>query len=459
MPEAASARGRALSGWAGLALVVAPAAARASVFDTYGFGARGAAMAGAQTAAAEDFSAVYYNPAALTVHKHPHVGTALTLVAPSCSLERDASGLAPSGLTRGTPSPAAGPAPATETPDPNLGITLGLLFPLGGKIQNKFALGIGLYLPTIQVTRVDALDAATPQWYRYEALPDKIVIVPGLAYEIVPMLSVGLGMQVLGSLNGAADVDLDLLSQRFTRKNLKVDVDTATGLTAGLLFRPTDTLRFGFSYRNALALDYHLRTDIRIQEVGHLVADISGTSLFTPTQYTWGAAWQPLGEAGGLTVAADVLWARWSQAPDPTAHFDVTLDGNELNQGSLEARSGRVDLGAVDTVSPRLGVEYQPTADWALRAGYQLSPTPLPAQTGRTNYIDSTAHQLGLGAGYSFADPLEIHDSPLTIDLSAQWTHLQDRKMRKSSPTDPLGDYTAGGELLSFNLTLRHDFR
>ena len=425
----------------GFALV---GSSRASVFDTYGFGARGAAMGNAQAAAAEDFSAVYYNPAALTVHKHPHIGTALTVVAPSVSVER------------GGGASTRADTPILERPDPNVGITLGLLFPLGGKIENRFALAIGAYLPTLQVTRVDALDEATPQFYRYESLPDKIVIAPALAYEVHRTFSLGVGMQVLGSMNGMADVELDLLSQRFTRKNLKVDVDTTSGLTGGLLLRPSDHFRVGLSYREALALDYRIRTEIAILDVGDLVADISGTSLFTPTQVTGAVAWLP---SDALVVAADLVWARWSAAPDPTAHFDVTLDGAAVNQGSLNASSAPVDLGAEDTLSPRLGIEWRPAPAWAVRGGYQLSPTPLPAQTERSNYIDSTAHQLAVGGGYSFPDPLEIHDSPLTVDLSAQWTHLQTREMLKRVPGDAMGDYTASGELFAFSLTVRHDFR
>ncbi len=423
-----------------IALLAGAGVARASVFDTYGFGARGAAMASAQAAAAEDFSAVYYNPAALTVHKRPHVGTAVTIVAPSVSVQREAT--------------TAGPA--IERPDPNAGVTVGLLFPLGGKIENRFALALGAYLPTVQVTRVDARDERTPQFYRYEALPDKIVVAPAVAFEAHRTISFGLGLQVVGSLDGAADVELDLLGRRFTRKTLSVDVDTATGLTAGLLVRPSDGLRLGLSWREALALDYHLRTSIDIKDVGALDADISGTSLYTPGQLTAAVAWSPRVD---LTLALDVVYARWSEAPDPTARFDVTLDGAPLGQGALEAESVPVALGAEDTLSPRLGVEWRPVPVVALRAGYQLSPTPLPAQTERTNYIDSTAHQLAVGAGYAFADPLAIHASPLTIDAAAQWTHLSAREHHKRAEGDAMGDFSAAGELFAFTVTLRHDFQ
>jgi long-chain fatty acid transport protein len=423
-----------------LAALVCTGRAGASVFDTYGFGARAAAMGSAQAAAAEDFSAVYYNPAALTVHKRPHVGTALTVVAPSVGVRRRAES----------------DGPPVERPDPNAGITLGLLFPLGGKIENRFALALGAYLPTIQVTRVDARDERTPQFYRYEALPDKIVIAPALAFEAHRTVSVGVGLQVLGSLDGAADVELDLLGRRFTRKTLSVDVDTATGLTAGVLVRPTETVRLGLSWRDALALDYHLRTRIDIKDVGALDADISGTSLYTPAQLTGAVAWSPRPD---LMLAFDVVYAWWSDAPDPTARFDVTLDGAPLGQGAVSAGSPPVSLGAVDTLSPRLGVEWRPIGVVAVRAGYQLSPTPLPAQTERTNYIDSTAHQMTLGTGYAFADPLAIHAAPLTVDFAAQWTHLASRDHDKRASDDPMGDFEASGEIFAFTLTLRHDFQ
>ncbi len=105
--------------------------AHASVFDTYGFGARATAMANAHAAASDDYTAVYYNPAALTVRKSPHVGTGLVLVVPELSIDRDAD----------DPS-----APDSELPSTNMGVNLGVLFPLGGLIQNRFALGVGLYM-------------------------------------------------------------------------------------------------------------------------------------------------------------------------------------------------------------------------------------------------------------------------------------------------------------------------
>lgn len=432
---------RALPSLLCLAVLAAARPATASIFDAFGFGARAASMGNSHAALADDYTGVYYNPATLTVRKTPHVGTGVDVVVPDFSVRRDR----PAGLE----------GPPDELPQSNVGVHVGLLFPLGGLIQNRFALGIGAWLPTVNVTRVEAHDVETPHFYRYDSLPDKLIVAPAVAYEIHETVSFGIGFQLLGSLDGAARVELDALTRRFVRKELQVDVEATSGLTAGLLIRPIDRLRLGVSYREALALDYHLVTDIGIKGAGRLVADIRGTSLYTPTQYTFALSGEPV---PALTASLDVVWARWSAAPDPTARFDVTLDGEPLGFGSIAADSPPTALGAVDTVSPRLGLEWRPTAAWAVRGGYAFRPTPLPAQTGRANFIDADVHQLSLGLGWRFPDPLAIHEAPLTVDLAGQLALMPERRMEKAAADDPVGSYAAGGAAWHASLTVRHDF-
>ncbi len=426
----------------GLTALLGPGPAAAGVFETYGFGARAASMSGSHAAFADDYTAVFYNPAALTVHKSPHVGTGIDVVLPRLRIDHD--------------QPPGEDTPSDQLPQSNVGVHLGLLFPLGGLIQNRFAVGVGLYVPTIQVTRVDATETETPHFYRYGSLPDKLGLVLGAAFELHETVSIGLGYQFLGSLDGSATVELDLLTQRFTRKNLSVDVHADSGLIAGLLVRPVPALRLGFSFRDALQLSYDLVTDIGIEGIGRLVADISGTSLYTPQQYTWAAAYALHDR---LTLSADLVWSRWSEAPDPSAHFDIRVDGDGLGLEPIEADTTPVDLAAVDTLSPRLALEWRPDPAWAVRAGYAWRPTPLPSQTGRANDLDSDTHQIAVGGGFAFADPLALHEAPVTIDLTAQLNWLVDRAHLKAAADDPVGDSVAGGAIWRLGLTLRHDFR
>lgn len=417
-----------------LVLLGQPAAA--SIFDIYGVGAKATSMGGAQVAAANDYSGVYYNPGTLTVHKSPQVGIGFNLVSPSLSIEH--SRLNPDG-------------PSDFLPQTNVGVNLGVLFPLG----KRFAVGIGAYLPTIHVTRVETPDGEIPQFYRLGALADTLTVAAAGAFEIDPTLSVGLGVQVLGSLDGSADIELDLLTRRFLRKILRVDIHTTIAMTGGVHWRPTKTLRLGISFRDALDLRYALDTRIKIKDIGLLAVSMSGTSLYTPQQFSTGAAYDPL---PGLTVTADLIWSRWSTAPDPTANFELTLDGEPLGLETLEADSGPVDLGAEDTVSPRVGVEWSPSQMWAMRAGYAWSPTPLPAQTGYTNHIDSDLHQFAVGVGVRAPDPLALHRAPVTLNMTMQATIVSERQMIKQVDDDAVGDYSAGGVVWHGALVVRHEF-
>lgn len=423
----------------GICSVVGPA--QAGLFDVYGFGARATAMGNAHSAASEDYTAVFYNPGALTVRKTPHVGTGLNVVVPRLEVNRQRA-------------PGAD-APLDEMPDSNVGINLGLLFPLGGLIEDRVALGVGLYVPTIQVTRVDALDIQTPHFHRYQSLTDKLVVAAGLAYQIHDRVSIGLGGQVLGNLTGSATANIDPLAKRITRRNLAVDLESASALIAGVLVEPVDGWRLGFSYRGALSLGYSLGTDLTIEGAGRMVAEVSGIALYTPPTYTWGVAHK----TEVLTLTADLVWARWSESPDPSAQVTLLIDGEALDKGSTQQYSTPVDLGAEDTLDVRVGAEWRVDDQWALRGGYGYHPTPLPAQTDVPNYVDSAAHQVGLGFGYTFEDPLDIHRSPITLDLSVQGTFLSERDHQKGADVaSDVGSFSAGGQIWHVALQFRHDF-
>lgn len=421
-----------------LLLVAIALPAQASVFDTYGFGSRAAGMGNAHAAAAQDYSGVFYNPATLTVRKRPHVGLGIHLITPNLDIDAE---------------PREEGLPPPQDPQTNVGVHLGLLFPLGGLIDNRFALGAGVYVPTIQVTRVESFDPVTPHFYRYGALPDKINVALGAAFELHRTVSIGLGYQYLGTLTGSADIDLDLLTQRFTRKDVDVDIQGRGGLTAGMLIRPDDAWRIGLSYRSALAIEYVLDVNINLVGIGALVVDIAGVALYTPEQVTLGVAHV----TGDWALTADLVWSRWSQAPDPSPRFDVTLDGSAVGLGEIVADTDPIDLAAEDTLEPRLGVEWAANDAVDLRIGYSLRPTPLPSQTGFTNYLDSDAHVFGLGVGYSIPDPLEMRRSPVTFELTAQLTVLEERYHAKADDR-AWASYSAGGPIWHVAFTSRHDF-
>jgi long-chain fatty acid transport protein len=431
------------------ALCLAASPAAASVLDLYGFNPRGTAMGNAQAAAADDYTATFYNPAAMTQHKKVNVGAGFVATFPQLRVDRD------------RPTPAQREVP-TELPPDFSGFNLGALFPLGGKFDHRVAVGLAMYLPTLNLLRGEGVDSRVPQFYRYQNLPDKYVLLASAAFEFGPWLSVGAGVQTLAGLDGGVDLDLEVANRRVRQRAVQVDVFPTAAPVAGLFSQPTRSLRLGASWRSELQLDYSLPSAIRIDDLLDLNLDIGGTVLFSPHTFNFGVAYDVA--RWHLLLSGEVSYELWSRAPDPSPRFTVDIAG-EIPEGlgigeALDIGNGApVVLNFRDVPVFKAGLEHRPAGGpFAVRAGYTWRPTPSPVPTGAFNYIDNDAHILAAGAGFTFADPLEMRQQPLHVDVVYQATLLVDQHVAKSrGVTDPVGDYTAGGTIHSFGISLRHD--
>lgn len=427
------------------AALLVPGTAAASLLDIYGFNPRGTAMGNAQAAVADDYTATFYNPAAMTQRKQINVGAGFIATVPSLHIDRDAH-------HSDVPN---------ELPPSFAGVNLGALFPLGGLLENRLAIGLALYLPTLNLLRAEGIDAQVPQYYLFQNLPDKYDLLGAAAFEFGPWLSVGAGVQVLAGLDGAVDLHVDLTNRTVAQRAVNVEVSPVAAPTVGLFSRPIAPLRLGASWRGALSLDYRLPTRLVITELVDLNLDIGGTVLYSPHVFNVGAAWTF--SAIDLVASAEVSHALWSRAPDPSPRFEIDIEGDLVRGIGLGDRldvgnGADIELGFVDTTTVRLGLEQRPTESLAVRAGYAFRPTPAPVPTEAFNYIDGDAHLLSLGAGVSFRDPLEIRENQLHLDVAWQLTLLNEVRVEKTlGARDPVGDYSAGGRIHSISVSLRHD--
>jgi long-chain fatty acid transport protein len=420
------------------------ASARANPFDLYGFGPRAMGMGGAFTSLADDYTATYYNPAGLTVRRKVHFGIGLQSALPALTVERQ------------RPNPQI----ATADPPNHLGVALGILFPLGGKIQHRIAFAVGLYVPTAGLFRLETVDQQRPQFYMYQSLAEKLVIAPALAFRLTDQLSAGVGLQVLADLAGPAAFSVDLVNRRVTQTNLQVDLTPSAALTAGLMLGPFAGFRFGVAYRGALSLKYNIPATLSLESLGDLALRIHGTAAWTPDQLSLGASYEL--KSPRLRFAFDLVWARWDAAPDPATKLKVDASGEVIDRlglgQALDFQTSELPLGAVSTWTPRLGVEWTLSDHWALRGGYFYRPTPLPRQNGFTNYLDNDAHGFSAGFGWTHPDYLELHRNPVTLELSFLTLWLPNRAVLKSLSTDPVGDLQSSGAVFALMVSVRHDF-
>lgn len=434
---------------AALAALMSAAAspAAASVLEIYGFTARGTAMGGAQTAAAEDYSATFYNPGALTVPKKVIVGAGFVGMLPRLSVDRDFITPDQRDVTASLPADAGG-------------FTLGALFPLGGRIDNRVALGVGLYVPTLALIRGEGVDSQRPQFYRYENLPDKYVLLVSGAYEITDWLSIGAGVQILAQLTGAVSIELDAPNSRIEARSIEVELRPTAAPVVGVHLRPTEGLSFGASWRGHVQLDYALPSSIKVEDLIALDLQLGGTVLYHPDIVTLGAAWQINDE---WLTSADLSYAWWSGAPDPSPRLGLDINGSLVDGLGLEDRldngSGApIDLAFKNVPQVRLGAEHTPTRALKVRGGYSWRPTPAPIPDGAYNYIDGDAHIFSVGLGFTFQDPLEIRQNPVHLDAVYQATWMTNTRVDKvAGARDPVSGYDAGGTIHFLGLTFRHD--
>lgn len=436
-----------------------PAPALAQAMDTFGFGSRSAALAGAVTADVEDVSANYYNPAGIVRGAHAR-GSGLRIMAGTFVA-------APMLSINGEDSRV----------EPIHGLVTGLNVP--GNIDTfRFGFGLGLHLPNQRLSRSLAPPRDQPRWEFYESRPHRIYLAANLAIQPWDFLRIGGGIAFQSTsdqdlaIRGVIDflqpedasrlehrVTADLLAIRYPQLGVQVD--------------PIDALSIGLVYRGQVSLGGTLRAavDANIDLAG---IDIPGTfllesesvSLFLPHQVSLGATVRP---TKWVRAMAELTFVHWAAYESPVGSFKADLNLDIPAQLPLEipipdiVDQSPVPASFRDRFVPRIGVEVDAHKSHGLtllgRAGYLYEHSPVPMQRGSINLVDTNRHVLSLGIGIVLDDLEPLLPGELVIDIHGAYAFFPDRLMRKSSLLDPYGDYVAGGGLWNGGLSAEVRFR
>jgi long-chain fatty acid transport protein len=441
-------------------LALVPSLARANEPDTYGLGSRAAAMGGAVAADAADFSGNYYNPAALAGARGPSVSVGYAYIRNHLSIDGRDNGVAPvHGLVGGLALP-------------------GTLFGV------PFAFGVGLYLPDTGISSVAALRQETPRWVLYQERSSIIFVAANLAVRPFPWLEVGGGVAFLAATKGKFQISgtADALQPYDSQLRHQVDADLSS------VRYPEVGARFAIPGFGRLAAVYRGQSVIDVQLTAHLqgTVDFAGVEVplvydlstriadaFLPQQVVLGASFQRVPR---LKVNVDVVFVNWAAFPNPTAATVSNLSVR-VPAGlpvSLPPSPQPVTLlppRFADRYVPHLGVEYvvpvaggwrrlegdpieRRAVEIPLRAGYVYERSPVPPQTGVTNFVDADRHTVSLGAGVTLNAPGSVLAGSLTLDLHEQLSILPERVTLKDNPADFAGDYKASGTMVGIGATL-----
>ena len=428
-------------------VVLSPGAARADNYEEFGFGPRAQAMGGAFTGLASDATATYYNPAGLVLSRHLNLTFGYSFADYHLDFDSQRGGELDDQAER--------------IPDLSA-LTLGISTTIPVDVPDRVGFGLSVFIPTRGIIDVEAKASTDqPEWFRYGSRHDRIHIIPALALKVTNWLSIGAGASVFVDAVGGTTLSAGLTAPVNPEFKLKLKPDA--GVVFGFLLTPADTFSFGLTYRSEQSFKLDFPAVASVQGIT-IPLELEAITFFTPHQVQMGIAWNAT-DATILTL--DLLWANWSAYEDPFLVVSSNVAGVIPRQ--------RVDFR--DTWSPRLGVEVAAN-DWLLlRGGYFYRTSAVPDQDDEvTNLVGGDKHVFTLGAGFSFGKPPErlsdeaqadegraetmkeaLVNASFDLDLFFQ-LHWHPEVSASKPPTDPVGDWDAGGFIVNFGFALTSRF-
>jgi long-chain fatty acid transport protein len=340
--------------------------------------ARGVGLSNAMTAGVNDASAVYYNPAALSEVNGDNLLVSGSYVNIINSVEN------------------SGRKSRNKHDDNFLASFFGNYHIPG----TDFTLGIGTYAPFGLVTEYGK-DAFT----RFAAINTElktIYVTPALSWHPSNYFSVGAGLSFVhasGVFSRALCLDpISGCTQPLGLEGTVRVTDTvdAFAYNLGFLVKPTDNLKFGFSYRS--------RVDLRFDN-----ADAKfGGSFSTPTVkanvsplplppiINAGLFWRITPSWGAEFIYEYTRWSEFKNFTvtlSPTPIFlpiGVPIPGFSLPQDWK------------NTSTLRFGTYYALNNNWELRGGIAVEETPIPSKTLNPAIPGADLLTLNAGIGYKW---------------------------------------------------------
>lgn len=259
---------------------------------------------------------------------------------------------------------------------------------------------------------------------------------PGLAYRVLPNLTVGLVANVMYATmeyNAAGMYPRDSASA------------FGLGATMGVQYAPIDLLTIGLAYETRSVFQ-----DFRFNIAPHQASDGQGgtvavpggvekLSFDQPSVATLGVALRPL---GGLVVAADLEWIRWSET---NGENEPEFKTNPQLTGISPWNMSWSDQWVV-----KVGAEYAPTDLLRLRLGYNYGKMPLDAARGFENLAFPAIAEQHVSGGFGLVFG--------KLEVNAAFTWSPEAKLSGSQPAFGIASYSTRMSQVAFDLGIAHSF-
>ncbi len=419
----------------GVFILLIPTAVFAGNVDTFGIGSRATALGGAVSASLKTPFAVYYNPAGLALLNGTQVSAGFEWLNPDLKISNfkavDYAGrVLSSSKIKDTSPPLFVPAVA-----------------LSKKINNKWAFGIGSYVPYGLHIRWDSDPLKNPAAYNgFESYYIREVVNPTVSYAFNKKVYFGFGLDLGRSYAGTQRriyaPDVPSLNNKVIKSDLKDSFNIS--FNTGVLYIPNDKVSFGLTYRSRAKTNFKGTVEVEgVQKVD------ATTKIDHPEQLQMGVHLKPF---ENWNIEMDVVWTNWSIIKGYTVNFEQPLLGKNSEYFKRDWR---------DTRQLRIGVEWKATKNLTVRGGYFYDPSPIPDTTFDMLWPDADKKTYSLGIGYKRGN--------FSIDLVAQYAVAEYKRyiggesvLLNDSYSSSNGtgrvSLEAGGSLLGLGMTANYRF-
>jgi len=418
-----------------------PGLSLAGPFRMLGYDAMALAQGGSESAYGKGIGVLYSNPS-LLVDVRPGFSVGFTFFQPLLEVELMARppnadipltfydsdvGIEGSNLDRPLPTAELRvPRHDNRVDEASMFLSVGFVHDFG---LDHFRLGLGLWVPTSGLLGIasqfpderEQYFSNTVHFTRFGEWSKVLSVLFGAAYQPVEWLALGASAEVALNIDATIDMYIpEATVQDYALVNAGFEAKPTARAIVGLTGRPLDWLSVSLTWRDRryskvdadamLALwNYHEagnETEPKRVSQRHLMA-----LDFEPMELSLGAGVQ----LADFTAQVSVTWNHWSDFLD-THHKRAQENAvfEPVNEGDPAIDGGRFAFS--DTWSVTLGATWQYLEGFTLAAGFAYRPTPVPAQIGRTSYVDADLYMGSLGHRFEFG----LWDQSFRAELGLQ---------------------------------------
>lgn len=265
---------------------------------------------------------------------------------------------------------------------------------VGKLFHDRLTLGLYGMIPNGDFTNLNAFYNDEREQYFSNSLHPELYsdrlsalsIAFGAGFKVTDALSVGLAATLSLKANVGAPtyvVDAGRLQDILIDSNASVNMSIAPHL--GVSYEPTPRLRLTGTVHSPEKVELGANFTFLLANGIQQSSGVTWVHDYMPWRIGAGASydlWKEDDQA--LTVAATAVYGKWSDYVDRHGETPVPA------------------YGWYDTISPAAGLRFQrgPVGTFL---DAQFQPTPVPLQTGRTNYVDNDRASLAIGVEYQFS--------------------------------------------------------